>query len=101
MDLSKEAKKWKKQLESEYDLSDSGAQVILQQVLEAFDQLREAQAIVSRDGFTFVDRFSQVKNHPLLTTIRDCRAQILSGVKQLNFDIENVPNPGAGRPPGR
>jgi len=100
MKLSREAKKWRKQLENEYDLSDSGAQIILTALLEAWDAMRAAQQVVKTEGLTVQDRFGQCKAHPLCTVIRDCRAQVLAGLKQLNLDIEPL-QAGPGRPPGR
>jgi hypothetical protein len=48
---------------------------------------------------TIKDRFDQVKSHPLCAVVRDMRAQVYSGLKQLNLDIE--PLKDIGRPPGR
>ena len=100
MKLSPEARRWRKKLLSEYDLDDAAAAIILQHALEAFDQMRSAQRIVDTEGITVTDRFDQIKAHPLCSVIRDCRAQVLAGIKQLGLDIEVTPFAGPGRPPG-
>ncbi len=57
--LSTEAKRWWAALMAEYDLDDPSAKLILQSGLEALDRLRQAQALVEKDGVTQVDRFGQ------------------------------------------
>ncbi|MBA2883084.1 P27 family predicted phage terminase small subunit [Desulfosalsimonas propionicica] len=101
MNLSKEAQTWKERLEAEYDLSDSGAQVLLLTMCEAFDRLRKCQVAIKKDGQVVKDRFDQDKPHPLLSVERDARAQLMQALKQLNLDLEVTPHPGPGRPPGK
>lgn len=101
--LSDEAKKLWRKICAEYDFSDQAGLLILQTAMEAFDRMRGAQAIVATEGATILDRFGQVKSHPILTAERDARAAMLAALKMLNLDSEEVEQPFArpGRPPGR
>ncbi len=67
--------------------------------MEAFDRMRQAQAVLATDGLSIKDRFKQVKVHPLTVVERDSRAQMMAALKALNLDIEPLRD-GPGRPPG-
>lgn len=97
--LSPEAKTWWKRLISEYAIADEAGLLILQSGLEAFDRMRGAQAQIKRDGATFLDRFGQVKAHPILPVERDARAAMLHALKALNLDLEPL-HDRPGRPGG-
>ena len=98
--LSKDAKRWWKELQGEYAISDAAGLLLLQTAMEAHDRMKMAQAEIERDGQTVLDRFSQPKPHPLLATERDARAQLLAALKSLNLDLEPLRD-GPGRPGGR
>ena len=49
--------------------------------------MRRCREAIDRDGETVVDRFKQVKGHPLLAAERDARAAFLAGMRMLNLDI--------------
>ncbi len=100
MKLSAEATKLKSSIIKEYDIDDSAGLRILQTACEAFDRMREAQKNIQRDGMTVMDRWGQIKAHPLCSVERDSRAQFLSALKQLNLDLEPLRD-GPGRPGGR
>ena len=97
--LSAEARSWWRKLSREYEISDEGGKLLLLMSLEAFDRLRGAQRAIKRDGASIQDRWGQVKQHPLLTTERDARAQMLMALKQLNLDVEPLRD-RPGRPGG-
>lgn len=86
--LSTPAKDWWRRIMQEFEIEDEAGRLLLQTALEAFDRMRDAQAAVERDGAAVKDRFDQVKPHPLLTTERDARSQMLAALKQLNLDVE-------------
>jgi len=98
--IKKEAKKLKKSILSEFDISDRGGLEILDRAIESFSRMREAQAIVDEEGLTITNRFNEKKEHPALNTERKARAQFLLAIKQLNLDIL-PPNHRIGRPGGR
>jgi len=98
--LSPEARRWWRKLQEEYAFSDEGGLLLLQTALEAFDRMRAAQAAIGQDGATALDRFGQLKAHPLLSVERDARAALLAALKALNLDLEPLRD-GPGRPPGR
>jgi len=97
--LSPEAQRLWSKVAAEYGIVDAAGRLLLTTGLEAFDRMRGAQADIARDGATVVDRFGQPKPHPLLTTERDSRAQMLMAFRQLNLDLQPL-HPGPGRPGG-
>lgn len=97
--LSDEARGWWSRIVAEYDVSDQGGMLLLQTALEAFDRMKAAARRIDVDGEAVVDRFDQVKPHPLLTAERDARSQMLAALKQLNLDLEPLRD-APGRPPG-
>ena len=98
--LSKEAAKLKRAILKEYDISDEAGIAILQTAMDAFDAMHDAQVLVDTQGLTVFGDRGQIKAHPLLSVIRDARAQFLMALKHLNLDIEPLRD-GRGRPPGR
>lgn len=97
--LSREAGRWWRRLTTEYEIGDDAGRLILATALEAFDRMRQAQAVLATDGLLIKDRFGQIKAHPLCVVERDSRAQMMAALKALNLDIEPLRD-GRGRPPG-
>ena len=98
--LSKESKKLFKAVVNEYAIDDSAGLKILVVALEAFDRAQAARCQIDKEGMTVLDKFEQIKPHPLLACERDSRAAFLAGLRQLNLDLEPLRD-GPGRPPGR
>ena len=98
--LSREAKRQWQKLLLEYEIEDQAGLFLLQTGLEAFDRMREAQAIVKEEGMQVADRFGQMKAHPLITVERDARSAMLQAVKGLNLDLEPLQD-RPGKPNGR
>ena len=98
--LSKQATKLKKGILKEYDITDEAGLAILQTAMEAYDAMHEALKVVDADGMTVQGDRGNIKAHPLLSVIRDSRAQFLMAIKHLNLDLEPLNN-RPGRPSGR
>ena len=98
--LSSEAQKWWERISSEYSIDDQAGLLLLQTSMEAFDRMKECQRFIEKEGSQILDRFAQLKAHPLLCVERDARAQMLAALKQLNLDLEPLRD-GPGRPAGR
>ena len=98
--LSREAKTWWRRLLEEYAIDDEAGLLTLLIAMEAFDRMREAQALVGQEGATILDRFGQLKSNPMLVVERDSRGQMLQALRSLNLDLEPLRD-GPGRPPGR
>ena len=99
--LSDESKgTWRDLLREWPSIADVAGLRILRVALESFDRAQEAREEIDRDGMTVMDRFNQVRPHPLLATERDNRAAFLAGMKALNLDLEPLRD-GPGRPGGR
>lgn len=84
----------------EYGIDDAAGLAILRQAMRAHERARTAREQIAQEGATQVDRWGQVKPHPLLAAERDGRSQFFLGLKQLNLDLEPLRD-GPGRPPGR
>lgn len=94
--LSGEARRiWRKI--NENWILDEAALVILESALESFDRMREAQAILKKDGIVIKDRFDQEKQHPASLIERDAKSAMLRALKSLNLDLEPLKD-GPGRP---
>jgi len=100
MKIIREGKRLKKKILSEFEISDKGGLEILDRAIESFIRMKEAAAIVDKEGLTVKNRFSEVREHPMLNTERKARAQFLLAIKQLNLDVL-PPNHRIGRPGGR
>lgn len=85
---------------AEYNISDAGGLLLLQTALEAFDRMRQAQALIQKHGGVTVDPNDQLKTNPATVIERDSRAAMLAALKALNLDLEPL-NPRPGRPGGR
>jgi len=96
--LSREAKRWWRKICSGWQLDDA-AYLVLESGLECFDRMREAQAILGKEGITSTDRFGQAKVHPAVLVERDAKAGLLRALRAMNLQIEPL-NDVAGRPAG-
>lgn len=99
--LSAEARVLWKQISTDYGITDSGGQLLLETALRAFDRLRECQRIVLAEGVAVRDRYGQHKPHPLLAVEKDARAGMIVALKALNLDTGAEPlKSRIGRPLG-
>ena len=96
--LSREAKGWWRKIVTEWQLDDP-ALLILGSALESFDRMRQAQAILDKEGVVISDRFGQPKQHPATLVERDAKSVMLRALKTLNLDMEPL-HDKPGRPPG-
>jgi P27 family predicted phage terminase small subunit len=85
--LTTEAKKLWRQLVEEFEISDAAGFLLLGQTLEAYDELRAAQAILKKDGPVIKDRWGRQKQHPAALCVRDARNLLLRSLKAFNLDI--------------
>jgi P27 family predicted phage terminase small subunit len=85
--LSDEAKEIWDDLQDQYWIDDKAGQFLLQTCLEAFDRMRAAQKQIKHEGQTVLDRFDQVKVHPMCSVERDARNQVIAALKALELDI--------------
>ncbi len=98
--IRRESRAEVRRLAEEYGIGDAGGLLLLKTFADADTTERDAQDIVNTEGMTIKDRFEQIKSHPLLTTIRDARAQKMAALKALCLDLEPI-RPGPGRPGGK
>jgi phage terminase small subunit len=94
-----EARKLWRQVLAGWDL-DPPALTILDTACRGLMRVREAQALLERDGIVVKDRFGQEKPHPAVAIERDAKLTLLRNLKALNLDLEPL-HDRPGRPPGR
>ncbi|OPY76218.1 MAG: hypothetical protein A4E63_00189 [Syntrophorhabdus sp. PtaU1.Bin050] len=92
--LSIDARKIWREIIDEYEIDDPAGLKILRVALEAYDRAQAARETIDRDGMAILDKFGQVKPHPLLAAERDNRAAFLAGLKALNLDLEPLRDRG-------
>jgi P27 family predicted phage terminase small subunit len=97
--LSTEAKSWWRKIVDNFEIDDDADSLLLQTALESFDRMRQAQAILAKDGIVIEDRFKQLRQHPATLVERDAKTAMQRALKALCLDVE-APGP-MGRPPGR
>lgn len=97
--LSPEAVEWWGKLTAEFELDDA-ALLILGNAMQALDRIRQAQAIIAREGLVFRDRHEQPRVHPAVIIERDAKGTLLRCLRALNLDVEPL-NDRPGRQPGR
>jgi phage terminase small subunit len=90
--LSREAKRlWKTVVEG-WEI-DSPGLTILRQVCECHDRLREAQAILRREGLTIMGRNGMI-SHPALKIEKDSRESMIKFWRLLALDMAAPPVEG-------
>lgn len=97
--LSNEARTLWRRLRNDYAIEDAAGLHLLATALQAFDRMRDAQALIAKHGICTPDRFGQLRANPATTIERDSRAAMLASLKALNLDLEPLRD-GIGRPPG-
>ncbi len=97
--LSEEARDWWNRIVAAWQMDDA-ALLILTNAMQAIDRLRQAQALLQRDGIVVEDRWKQKKPHPAVAIERDCKATLLRCLKALNLEIEPLFD-RPGRPAGK
>lgn len=89
--LSPEARSWWKRITETFEVDDPAGLLLLENALNAFDEMTTAAALVKADGQVITDRFGQKRQHPGTLVVRDARNLMLRSLKALNLDV----TPGA------
>ena len=93
--LKKIGKDHWKHMTSAYDFqNDVGSLKILENACRAWQKADELEEIIDRDGNARLDKFNQVKAHPLLPLYRDFLAQHTNCMKILGVHVEPVQRKG-------
>jgi P27 family predicted phage terminase small subunit len=74
-----------RRLVQEFAIDDSGSLSLLTVACEAHQRMRRARERIEDEGETVLDRFKQVRAHPLLAVERDARADYLRSMRALNL----------------
>jgi len=91
--LSAAARKLYRKIADEWSISDAAGLLLLHTALEAWDELRQAQEIIQRDGPITKDRFGQDRLHPACQRAKESRAHMLAALKSLNLDLDSLNKP--------
>ena len=84
--LSLSSRKWFESVIANYEL-DAHHIRLLQAAAESWDDAQNARAIVKKDGMTVVDRYDQVKPHPMIDVARQSRVVFARLVRELGLDV--------------
>jgi phage terminase small subunit len=79
------AAKWD-EIRIEWQIEDKAGLMLLTKAFEAFDRAERCRQQISEQGETIIDRFEQMKPHPLLACERDSRAAFASLIRQLGIE---------------
>ena len=92
--LSERARTLWRDLRAAYVLDDPAALELLRRMLEASDTADTARAQLAIDGLILVDRFGQVRVHPLCAVERDARLSVARLCRELCLTApEDDPRP--------
>jgi phage terminase small subunit len=72
---------------TDFTFADPASLALLEEALSAHQRARRCREMIDRDGETVLDKWKQVKPHPLLPAERDARAAFLAAMRMLNLDI--------------
>ncbi len=87
--LSSEARRWWKRVVSEFAVDDTSGLMLLQQALEAFDRVRQAQAVLKTEGLIVTNPATGARHvHPAAKIEQDARMALLRYWRALGLDIE-------------
>ncbi len=85
--LSDAAKRWWKDITTEYVFEVPDSLMTLQLVCECWDRSELARKIVEKEGVTINDRFGFPKQHPATIVERDSKMAMLRGLRALGLDV--------------
>ncbi len=96
--LSLGARSWWRRIQKDFVVDDEAGLLVLETALLAFDRMEAARKLIDAEGSVVKDRFGQPRAHPAVVIERDARSAMLTGLRQLNLDVE--PARRLGRPIG-
>lgn len=82
-----------------YSIEDEAGLLLLQTAMESFDRMRQAQAVIAKEGITINDRFGQPRQHPATLVERDAKNQLMKALAALHLDL--APSDAVGAPVAR
>ena len=83
--LSPEARRLWARLHVSFRPDDAGSAQVLEAGLRAFDTMREAEAILRKEGITVCDRYGVPKAHPAVDIARQARSQWIAALHLLGL----------------
>ena len=98
--LTKVAKTFWRQIQSEYRISDGAGLRILTNACECMDRAEAAREQIKKEGLTVKNRLGTSVVNPLCNVERDARSGMLQSLKHLNLDLEPLRDK-PGRPGNR
>jgi len=83
---------WWRSVVSEYTLEPHHLR-LLALAAEAWDHYQQAHTILSKEGFTYEDRFGAPKTRPEVAIVRDNRLAFARLIRELGLDVEDPQTP--------
>jgi len=88
--LSPEARALHARLTKEWGITDAAGTLTLLTALQSLDRMRQAQALIAKDGILQNDRFGTARPHPATQVEKESRAGLLQALKALSLDFESL-----------
>lgn len=85
--LSAEAAKFYRNVARCWGVTDEPSLTTLRIACECLDRLRQAQAILQREGLVVADRWGQQRPHPCCQIEKEARAHLLQALRALELDL--------------
>lgn len=85
-----EAALWRS-IVAQFSFDDPASLELLTAAMEAKQRARRCRQIVDKDGERVVDRFGQLRVHPLIAAERDARAAFVRTVEALHLQLGDLP----------
>jgi phage terminase small subunit len=94
--LSTEAQAFFDRVQKEWSIVDGTGTLTLMVACQALDRLRQAQAILAKEGVIATDRFGQPRIHPAAQIEKEARNGLLTALRALNLDLASLDIEGGG-----
>jgi phage terminase small subunit len=97
--LSERARYWWQEVLLQYEL-DAHHVLLLTAAAEELDTAEQAREVVQREGMSYLDRYKQVRPHPMLDVGRKARNSFRLLVRELGLDASAPAEPRIPTQPG-
>ena len=97
--LSGVALEFYQEIQIEYQITDSAGIFLLRRASCIHQNIVDIEAVIEKEGLSYVTRLGDTKPHYLLSDLHKARATFLQTLKSLNLDLEPL-NDAPGTVPG-
>ena len=80
---------WKR-VSTDFVIDDGAGQTLLETACTMLQRADDARQLIQAEGLVLKDRFGQAKPHPAVAVERDARSLLISSLRALKLDLEDV-----------